>query len=435
MTPLLIALVLAQQPLPPGAVPPPNHPPMTGQPQPGQPPTGELPPNHPPMGAPGAPQGRAPTSEELLKRLDEAQGLKDKDKPFEVAASLGRLYFSHGRYAESVVFYEQALAKAEEGRKFYLEKRKAAGKAPMPAPAAVGCAPEGEPNLEKQLLLAKGKKAAPEAAACARAALHPLIEIEGQLASARFLTGDKAGALKVHDRALELFPSNAEARYGRAAVLLDAKGDDLEALKAAKADLDQFLLDYPTSMHARQAKAFLSRVNDAIAAGGISKLAALPPKKREEPANPHLGADHPPVQPGQPGSDRPPALTPEVMDALRKVEVTDDMKKGFEGTLDRAEAALAGGRFQEALDNYKQVMPFQPENGRVRAGMAWTLVKLGRQPMADNVWGVAAQDPASIDALGDALHKLGDKEGAKGVWTKLKDTVPAYAGKVDAKLK
>jgi tetratricopeptide (TPR) repeat protein len=255
-----------------------------------------------------------------------------------------------------------------------------------------------------------------------------LIELESQLASARFLTGDKIGALAVHDRALELFPSNAEARYGRAALLLDFKGDDLDALKSAKADLDKFLEDYPTSMHAKQARAFLSRVNDALAAGGITKLAALPPKKKANPRD-DLPVDHPAVQ------DRPPPLSPEVMEALRKVQVTDEMTQGFDTTIAAAEDALAAGKFQEALDNYKQVMPFEPENPRVRAGMAWSLVKLGRQPMADNIWNVALGDPAAIDALGDALAKKGDAAQAKALWTKLKESVPAYAPKLEAKIK
>jgi thioredoxin-like negative regulator of GroEL len=123
------------------------------------------------------------------------------------------------------------------------------------------------------------------------------------------------------------------------------------------------------------------------------------------------------------------------MEALKKIDVTPDMVQGFESTIAAAEDQLAAGKFQDALNSYKQVMPFQPENGRVRAGMAWSLVKLGRQPMADNVWNVAAGDPAAIDALGDSLAKKGDVAGAKGVWAKLKDTVPAYAPKLEAKLK
>lgn len=439
MTPLLLALALAQQPLPPDAVLPPNHPPVGTQAPPagGQAPGG------------GQEQGRgAPTTEELMQKLDQAKGLKDKDKPFEVAASMGRLYLSHGRYDDAVTFYEQAVSKADEAKKLYLAKKAAAGKAPIPAPASVGCAPEGQPNLEQQLALAKAKAKAPEAASCARAALHPLAEVENQLAKAKFLSGDKAGALEVHARALELFPSDPEARYGRAAVLLDSKGDDLPSLKLAKADLERFLADYPTSARAPQARQFLSRANDAIAAGGIAKLAAQPAKRAPEPpaAPGALPADHPPIDGRQPtqaapaapaaptGPDRPPQLTPEVMDALSKVQVTDEMKKGFEGTIAGAEAALAAGEFQKALDGYKQVMPFQPDNPRVRAGIAWTLVRLNK-PTAANVWNVAIGDPAAVDALGDTLAAKGDKAGAKLLWTRLKESAPAYAPKLEAKLR
>jgi tetratricopeptide (TPR) repeat protein len=122
------------------------------------------------------------------------------------------------------------------------------------------------------------------------------------------------------------------------------------------------------------------------------------------------------------------------MEALKKVQVTDDMKQGFESTLNAAEDALARGQFQDALDKYKQVMPFQPEP-RVRAGMAWSLIGLDRQPMADNIWNVAAQEPAAVDGLGDALEKRGDHAGAQKLWARLKDTVPAYAPKLSGKLK
>jgi TolA-binding protein len=44
--------------------------------------------------------------------------------------------------------------------------------------------------------------------------------------------------------------------------------------------------------------------------------------------------------------------------------------------------------------------------------------------MADNVWRVASQTPEAIVELGDALKAKGDVEGAKAVWTRLRDTVP-----------
>jgi len=65
--------------------------------------------------------------------------------------------------------------------------------------------------------------------------------------------------------------------------------------------------------------------------------------------------------------------------------------------------------------------------------MAWSLVRL-QKPMAQNVWQVALQDPAAIDALGDTLKTKGDAAGAKLLWQRLKDTAPAYASKVEGKL-
>ena len=60
--------------------------------------------------------------------------------------------------------------------------------------------------------------------------------------------------------------------------------------------------------------------------------------------------------------------------------------------------------------------------------MAWALVGLQRQPMADQVWSVAVgADPGAVEKLGDALAGKGDKSGAKALWKKLAETAPAYA--------
>jgi thioredoxin-like negative regulator of GroEL len=110
------------------------------------------------------------------------------------------------------------------------------------------------------------------------------------------------------------------------------------------------------------------------------------------------------------------------------------MENNFAKLISDAEEHLARGRFQDALTAYKQVMPYQPENARLRAGMAWTMIKLNRQPMADNVWRVATQTPDAVAELGDALKAKGDVEGAKAVWQRLKESVPSYAPKLEGKL-
>src|SRR6185369_17048266 len=100
----------------------------------------------------------------------------------------------------------------------------------------------------------------------------------------------------------------------------------------------------------------------------------------------------------------------------------------FEQLINDAEGFLATGKYQDALDAYKRVVPFNPDNARARAGMAWSLVRL-QKPMAQNVWSVAMQSPQAIDELGATLAKKGDKDGAKQLWARLKDS--GYTSKLE----
>ena len=128
------------------------------------------------------------------------------------------------------------------------------------------------------------------------------------------------------------------------------------------------------------------------------------------------------------GPNTPPQLSKETMEAFQKTEITPEMQANFTRLIEDGEAKLVANKYQDALDNYRQVMPYQPNNPRLRAGMAWALVGLNRQPMADNVWRVAVtSDPAAVDALGDRLSKSGNKESARALWTKLQATAPDYA--------
>ncbi|MFY0529025.1 hypothetical protein ACN28I_39655 [Archangium gephyra] len=95
---------------------------------------------------------------------------------------------------------------------------------------------------------------------------------------------------------------------------------------------------------------------------------------------------------------------------------------------------LSKGRYDEALAAYRQVMPLRPD-GRVKAGLAWTLVGLGK-PTADRVWGVAVgSDPAAVDQLGETLKAKGDAKGAKALWTKLAASAPDYAARASLQAK
>lgn len=369
------------------------------------------------------PPNRPPSADELVKKLDATAGLKEKDKPFEIATSLGRLYFGQGRYRDAQLFFKQAVDGADGARMLYLAQKKLVGTRPLPSASDVGCTPTPDATLvglhEKAKTLAAAKNA-PGAVACLKAALAPVAEVEVLLGHTQFLLHDAGAALFTYTRALDTFESNAEARYARAALTLDAFGDDVAALNRAKADFERFLADAPTSPRAPTAKRLLERTNAAIAAGGLSKLAITPEQVAAlAPATPNV---------------QPPVLSKEMMDAFQNAPRTPEMAQNFAKLISDAEEHLARGRFQDALTAYKQVMPYQPENARLRAGMAWTMIKLNRQPMADNVWRVATQNPDAVVELGDALKAKGDVEGARAVWQRLKDSVPSAASKLEGKL-
>ncbi len=360
----------------------------------------------------------APSAEALLKKLDETPGLAERPKPFEIAVWMGRLYLSQGRFADAKTAWAQAVAGAEPLRALYLKQRALVGRKAVPEPAAVGCTPGAALTqaqvLEKAQAHVKAGKAA-DALACLRVGALALAEAQTALGHAHFLAGDAAAALASYEQALDTVDAFAEARYARAALLLDTQGDDAKALARAKVDFERFLADAPQAPQASQARRLLERTDKALAAGGLSKLAPE-------------AAPAPPRPPGMP-----PVLSKETMEAFQNAPRTAEMEANFQKLVEDAEEHLARGRYQDALGNYRQVMPFQPENPRLRAGMAWTMVKLNRQPMADNVWSVAAQTPDALAALGDTLKAKGDAEGAKALWQRLKDTVPAYAPRLDGR--
>ncbi|MGV3622836.1 MAG: tetratricopeptide repeat protein [Archangium sp.] len=382
--------------------------------------TAPLPPNHP------TPSGKnAPSADELIQKLDQTNGLRERDKPYEIAASLARLYFGQGRYADASVYYGQAVARADSARSLYVAQKKLLGDKPAADAKSVGCEPKSDSTMSQFEALAKSladKKNTAGAVGCLQVALSSLQDTEVMLGNAQFLAGDAKTALSTYDRALALFENNHEARYARAALLLDTQGDDVKVLSEVKSELERVLKDAPNFPKAANAKRLLARTIEAVDKGGLSKIGV----SKEQVAS--IAPQPVARQPGQP-----PVLTKEVMEAFQNAPRTPEMEQNFIKLIDAAEEHLARGRFQEALDSYKQVMPYQPDNARLRAGMAWTMIKLNRQPMADNVWRVASGNPDAVAALGDTLKAKGDEAGAKAVWQRLAQTVPSYAPKLEGR--
>jgi tetratricopeptide (TPR) repeat protein len=357
----------------------------------------------------------ATNSEDLVQKLDATAGLKEKEKPFEIAASLGRLYFSQGRYADAQLYFKQAFDRAAAAKALYFAQKKRQRTMPSAVP---GCEPTAENTLQLSFDKAQSmvrEKNLAAAVACLDVALRPVMDVDVRLGQTQFLLGDAPGAISTFAESLQVFEKNVEARYALAATTIDALGEDVAALSRARLGLQQFLAEAPQSPLAGNAKRLLSRTEAAIAAGGFSKLA---------PAGP------PPRVPGQA-----PVLTPEMIQAFQNAPRTPEMNANFEKWVADAEEHVARSRFVEALNAYKQVMPYQPENARLRAGMAWTMLKLNRQPMADNVWRVATESPDAVSAFGDTLKSKGDEEGAQAVWSRLKASVPSYAPQLAGKLK
>jgi len=96
---------------------PPGHPPIDGA-SPQKPPA-ELPSGHPAV-KPGA---EARNADDLLNKLDSTGDLKQRVKTFEIAASIGRLYYSRSRYSEAAEYFGVALDKAEPSRQLFLQQR------------------------------------------------------------------------------------------------------------------------------------------------------------------------------------------------------------------------------------------------------------------------------------------------------------------------
>ncbi|NTX15890.1 hypothetical protein HUA76_34495 [Myxococcus sp. CA056] len=411
---------------PSGGALPEGHPAVEGGASPTAAPSGELPSGHPPLSGTGK---APPSAEDLLRQLDSTEGLQGREKTFEIAASLGRLYYLNGRNAEAGTYLLQADERAKPVRDVFLAQRKKLGKAALATAEAAGCGFTPGQALEAMGAVAqerakKGDVAG--AAACARAALEPVLETGVMRANALFLSGNAAGALVAYGAVLEVEPRHEEALYGRSAVLFETKGEDLTALKQAREGFEAVQAMNPASSRAAAAKRLVTLVDETVKAGGRAKLLA----SRAEDRRIRL-AQAPAAQ----GPDAPRPLTREMVDAVQNTERTPELEQGLAKLVDEGEEHLSKGRFQEALGNYTRVVPFQPENGRAKAGMAWALTGLGR-PMAARVWGVAVQtDPASVEKLGDTLKAKGDDKGAKALWEKLATDAPDYANKAGLQAK
>ncbi|ATB28176.1 hypothetical protein [Melittangium boletus] len=430
-------------PSPGGGALPPGHPAFGSDAPPSG--TGALPQGHPPM------TGRAPpNAEELLQQLEGMQGLRERDKTFEIASSLGKLYYANGRPSEALDYLLQAEAKAKPARELFLAQKKKLGTGAVKSAAEAGCGFNAQTPVEEMAKVAaerakKGDTAG--AVACARAALEPVLDVEVMRANALMLTSDAPGALKVFEGVLEVAPSNADALFGRSALLYETRGEDVKALHTAREGFEAFAMAHPGSPRTPLANKLARMVGEVEKAGGMTKWQATRAEDRRIRATkldlqhqsplmargPMQGAAAPGAGSGGDNTAAP-TISQETMQAMQNVEHTPELEAQLTQTVEQGEDLLAHGRYDEALAAYRQVMPLRPD-GRVKAGLAWTLVGLGK-PTADRVWGVAvSSDPAAVDQLGETLKSKGDTRGAKALWAKLAASAPDYAARASLQAK
>lgn len=349
--------------------------------------------------APAAPAAQPPPTPEALLKQVEALGMQGRDKPFEVASAIGKLYWSADRRDEALPYLEEAVKTAAPVRGTYLQLRKKAFAAKTPPAPACG---ETPPTLADAAARAPKWKL-PEALACLRQALQPVLEVHALLGHGHHLAGRTDEALAAYAAVLEVADAYEEALFGEAVLLLEHHGDDASSLERARGDFERYVQRYPASPRVDRARVLMARAQAAKNAGGLSKLAAARAESTQAPA---------------PAS--PPPLSAEQVAAFQAVPRTPGFEADLVKKLDEAEGHLAAGRFQQALDLYKAVMPYSPQDGRVQAGMAWALLGLDKQPMADRVWGVAVTGSrGAVENLVETLRSKGDTAGAAKLQARL----------------
>jgi tetratricopeptide (TPR) repeat protein len=370
-----------------------------------------------------------------------------------MAAMIGRLYFHRGRASEARRFLAQAREQASPLSALVIAQRAKLTAAERQQLSSARCELSPEAGLEAHAEAAaahaaKGARVASQA--CANAVLPSLLDTLDMVGKAAQLDGDVPTALAAHEQALALDPWAPESLFARSALLYETRGEDPKALVAAREGLKLYVEKHPQGPRLATALALLSRVEGAVKAGGVKAFLAserkarlarvakeLPTTANRSGGTPMVAAAAPVQAPSGAGGELP-QLTPEMVEAVQNTERTPELEAGLAKLVEEGEEHLARGRFQEALAAYRRVVPFQPQNGRAQAGMAWAMIGLGRGPMAERIWGVAVQgSPQAVDALGDTLKAKGNAEAARAVWTKLSQTDATYAARagLPAKMK
>lgn len=360
------------------------------------PPPKPLPANQPGGSGAVAPDGGigdpGTDTKSLLATVESMKGqLKDKPRGFNVSAALGNLFYDNGKFIDAIEYYGDALDRAAPAEK-RLTELAAAGQLDPKAAVPESCKLD-HPTKDD---LAQGNKArALEEIVAAAATLAPtdpageaaclgqlrliLANTHARRGNSWYLVGNADKARTDHTIALALDPVNPEALFFSGALALENAHGDPAKLAVGKAFWEKLLKVAPDHPRAQIVKETLPRVDQLFG-----------------PNAGHGGMDmagHPPIegQDAAPGGAAAPQLPAGMAEAMSNVQHTPEMEARLDKTTADGEALLQQGRYQEALDTFKQVMPLRP-SGKIALDLGIALRELGK-PTAERVLTQATRMP------------------------------------------
>jgi tetratricopeptide (TPR) repeat protein len=362
-------------------------------------------------GADAAPQanaaeGDSQDSKALLATVEKMkEQLKDRQRDFGVNVALGNLFYDNGRYIEALQYYRDAVNLGERAEKQLLAFAEAKKPAAKDVPQACRMVAPGGPDLahggktrpfEELAKAAEDQTPAdgPAAVACWRQLVPFLSQLHAREGNAWYLAGNGDKAREEHEKALSLDPDQPEALFFRGAHILETAHGDPEKLALGRAQWEHLLKVAPDHPRAQIVRETMPRIEELFGAHEAPPMAGHPSTG----GHPQVAGD----------SDTAPAaapapLAPGMAEAFQNTPMTPELEKQLAQSTTDAEAALAKGQWQDALDLFKRVMPYQP-SGRVATGMGVALRELGK-PTAERVLTMAASMPG--DQQGRAKYELG----------------------------
>jgi tetratricopeptide (TPR) repeat protein len=307
-------------------------------------------------------------SKGLLQTVDSLKDeLKGRPRDFGINLALGNLYFDNGRYVDALGYYRDALALVAEaeGRLLQAKSRPAA-----PADCRVEPSTGGKSGRSVEQVLQQASARPGEGALACLAGLVPsMANVRARQGNAWYLAGNADKAREAHDTALRLDPDQPEALFFRGANLLESARGDEAKLAEGRAVWVRLVKVAPDHPRALVAKETLPRIGELFG------------KRPEAPAPASREAT----------MKGPAPLPPGVAEAGRGVAMTPELSKQLDAKVVDGEKRLTEGRWQEALDAFKEVMPLRPD-GRVALGLGVALRELGK-PTAERVLTQAVRMP------------------------------------------